>query len=95
MLICIDEIFKGTNSTDRIVGAKEAIRRLTNDWSITLVTTHDFELCDLTSKNNTPVNNAHFEEYYIDDEIHFDFKMREGRCKTTNAKYLLRMAGII
>ena len=95
MLICIDEIFKGTNSTDRIVGAKEATRRLTNDWSITLVTTHDFELCDLTSKNNTPVTNAHFEEYYVDDEIHFDFKLREGRCHTTNAKYLLRMAGII
>ena len=95
MLICIDEIFKGTNSTDRIVGAKEAIRRLTNDWSITLVTTHDFELCDLTSKNNTPVTNAHFEEYYVDDEIKFDFKLREGRCHTTNAKYLLKMAGII
>ena len=95
MLICVDEIFKGTNSTDRIVGAKEAIRRLTNNWSITLVTTHDFELCDLTSKNNTPVTNAHFEEYYVDDEIKFDFKLREGRCHTTNAKYLLKMAGII
>ena len=95
MLICIDEIFKGTNSTDRIIGAQEAIRRLTSDWSITLVTTHDFELCDLTSKNNTPVTNAHFEEYYEDNEIRFDFKLREGRCHTTNAKYLLKMAGII
>ncbi|MBR1730448.1 MAG: DNA mismatch repair protein MutS [Selenomonadaceae bacterium] len=95
MLICIDEIFKGTNSADRIVGAKEAIRRLTNEWSITLVTTHDFELCDLTSNNNTPVFNAHFEEYYKDDKIHFDFKLREGRCHTTNAKYLLKIAGII
>ena len=95
MLICIDEIFKGTNSTDRIVGAKEAIRHLTNDWSITFVTTHDFELCDLTSNNNTPVTNAHFEEYYEGDEIRFDFKLREGRCHTTNAKYLLKMAGIM
>ncbi|MBR1396553.1 MAG: DNA mismatch repair protein MutS [Selenomonadaceae bacterium] len=95
MLICIDEIFKGTNSADRIVGAKEAIRHLTNEWSITLVTTHDFELCDLTSKNNTPVTNAHFEEYYEGDEIRFDFKLRDGRCHTTNAKYLLKMAGII
>lgn len=95
MLICIDEIFKGTNSTDRIIGAQEAIRRLTNDWSITLVTTHDFELCDLTSNNDTPVTNSHFEEYYEDEEIRFDFKLREGRCHTTNAKYLLKMAGII
>ena len=95
MLICIDEIFKGTNSTDRIIGAKEAIRHLTNNWSITLVTTHDFELCDLTSDNDTPVYNSHFEEYYIGDEIHFDFKLRQGRCHTTNAKYLLKMAGIL
>lgn len=90
MLICIDEIFKGTNSADRIVGAKEAIKRLTNDWSITLVTTHDFELCELPN-----ITNSHFEEYYVDNEIKFDFKLKEGRCHTTNAKYLLKMAGII
>lgn len=95
MLICIDEIFKGTNEADRIVGAREAIKRLTNKWSITFVTTHDFDLCDMTSANDVPINNAHFEEYYEGDKIKFHFKLREGRCTTTNAKYLLRMAGIL
>jgi len=94
MLACIDEIFKGTNVNDRVVGAKEAIRRLTNDRSITLVTTHDFQLCDMVSEN-TKISNAHFEEYYENDEIKFDFKLRKGRTHTTNAKYLLRMAGIL
>ena len=94
MLACIDEIFKGTNVNDRVVGAKEAIRRLTNEHSITLVTTHDFELCDMVSEN-THISNAHFEEYYEGDEIKFDFKLRKGRTHTTNAKYLLRMAGIL
>ena len=94
MLICIDEIFKGTNAIDRIIGAKAAILRLTNERSITLVTTHDFELCDL-AKENENISNAHFEEYYVDDEIKFDFKLREGRTTTTNAKYLLRMTGIL
>ena len=94
MLACIDEIFKGTNVNDRVIGAKEAIRRLTNDRSITLVTTHDFQLCDMFSEN-THISNAHFEEYYIGDEIKFDFKLRKGRTHTTNAKYLLRMAGIL
>ena len=94
MLACIDEIFKGTNVNDRVIGAKEAIRRLTNDRSITLVTTHDFQLCDMVSEN-ARISNAHFEEYYVGNEIKFDFKLRKGRTHTTNAKYLLRMAGIL
>ncbi len=94
MLACIDEIFKGTNVNDRVIGAKEAIRRLTNEHSITLVTTHDFQLCDMVDENEN-ISNAHFEEYYEGDEIKFDFKLREGRTHTTNAKYLLRLAGII
>ncbi len=94
MLACIDEIFKGTNVNDRVIGAKEAIRRLTNDRSITLVTTHDFQLCDMVDEN-PHISNAHFEEYYEGDEIKFDFKLRKGRTHTTNAKYLLRLAGIL
>ena len=94
MLACIDEIFKGTNVNDRVIGAKEAIRRLTNEHSITLVTTHDFELCNMVDEN-PDISNAHFEEYYEGDEIKFDFKLRKGRSHTTNAKYLLRMAGIL
>lgn len=94
MLILIDEIFRGTNSADRIVGAREAIRRLTLPHAITIVTTHDFELCDLACAG-VPVENAHFEEHYEGDRILFDFKIRTGRCRTTNAQYLLRMAGIM
>ena len=90
MLICIDEIFKGTNEADRLIGARAAIKRLTSHKNITLVTTHDFELCEMPY-----VENAHFEEYYEGDKIKFDFKLREGRCTTTNAKYLLKMAGIL
>ncbi len=95
MFICIDEIFKGTNENDRLLGAREAIKRLTNERSITLVTTHDFELCEMTSPNDIPIFNAHFQEYYEDNKIKFDFKLREGRCTTTNAKYLLKMTGIL
>lgn len=95
LFLCIDEIFKGTNSADRIVGAREAIRQLTRPWCITLVTTHDFELCDLRSPNEVPVTNYHFEEYYEDDKIKFDYTIKPGRCQTTNARYLLKMAGIL
>lgn len=95
MLVLIDEIFKGTNSADRIVGATATVKKLTRPWNITLVSTHDFELCDLARRHEGAVNNYHFSEFYTNDEIHFDYRLKSGRCRTTNAKYLLRMAGIL
>ena len=94
MLIVIDEIFKGTNSADRLIGAREAISRLTGADFITLVSTHDFELCEIES-DAAPVTNWHFEESYEDDKLLFDYKIKEGRCTTRNAQYLLKMAGIM
>lgn len=89
----IDEIFKGTNSKDRIICAKETISRLTGEKSIVFVTTHDFELCSADFSGVTPIN-LHFCEHYENDEIKFDYKLREGMCKTTNARELLKMVGI-
>lgn len=93
MICFIDEIFKGTNSADRIVGAGEAIKKLSGEKCITLVSTHDFELCDIKDMDGKPAENYHFEEYYKDGELKFDYHLKNGRCTTTNAKELLRMAG--
>ena len=93
MICMIDEIFKGTNSADRIVGAKEAITRLAGKKCITLVSTHDFELCGIEDKDKNPADNYHFEEYYDNDELKFDYKIRSGKCTTTNALAILRLAG--
>lgn len=91
VLILIDEIFKGTNSIDRIAGAKEVIHKIDQPWIISLITTHDLELCD-EMKN---LDNYHFKEHYIDNQIHFDYLLQHGKCKTSNAIYLMKMAGII
>lgn len=91
----IDEIFKGTNSKDRIIGSIETIKRLSSSKSMTLITTHDFELCDLEKDQEIKAINYHFEEHYKNNEILFDYKIKDGRCKTTNAKHLLKMVGII
>ncbi|MDC0700429.1 MutS family DNA mismatch repair protein [Clostridium sp. D33t1_170424_F3] len=95
MLALIDEIFKGTNSRDRILGATETIRRLSVPHALTIVTTHDFELCELENDRTIHAVNCHFSEHYVGDEIRFDYKIRPGRCKTTNAQHLLRMVGIL
>ncbi|MBQ9935723.1 MAG: DNA mismatch repair protein MutS [Lachnospiraceae bacterium] len=93
MLCLIDEIFKGTNSADRIVGAKEVITGLSAPNTMVMVSTHDFELCALTNEDGSQVSNYHFEEYYEDDQLKFDYKIKDGRCTTTNARAILKMAG--
>lgn len=95
MLVLIDEIFKGTNSADRILGATETIHALEKPWMTVMVSTHDFELCELEHNSKRATYNYHFTEYYKNNKIQFDYKLQKGRCKTTNAKYLLKMVGII
>ncbi len=89
----LDEIFKGTNSRDRHKGAEILIDQLSKKKAIGLVSTHDLELGDI-EKTNTKVANYHFREYYEKNEIHFDYKLREGISTTQNAIYLMKMAGI-
>ena len=91
----IDEIFKGTNSADRIVGAENAINKLSSGRGFVIVSTHDFELCSLKGADGKEVKNYHFEEYYEDGELKFDYKIKDGKCTTRNAKTLLKMAGLM
>ncbi len=94
MIFLIDEIFMGTNSPDRIIGARSVLKNLNREWIIGLISTHDFELCELEQENAMNITNYHFIEEYANDEIKFDYKLRPGRSRTTNAKYLMKMIGI-
>lgn len=93
MIFLIDEVFRGTNSLDRVSGARNVLLNLNQPWIIGLISTHDYELCVLEEKSNR-VNNYHFIENYHENEIHFDYLLKPGPCKTSNAKYLMKMAGI-
>jgi len=90
----LDEIFKGTNSQDRHAGAKVLIRQLSKVGAMGMVSTHDLELGDLERESDRRIRNYHFREYYKNDEIHFDYKLRSGISTTRNAMYLIKMAGI-
>ncbi|MGL5150243.1 MAG: MutS family DNA mismatch repair protein [Clostridium sp.] len=89
----LDEIFKGTNSKDRHTGATVLIKQLIKEGAIGLVSTHDLELCDL-EESIKEINNYNFREYYEENKIKFDYKMREGKSKTQNAIHLMKLAGI-
>jgi len=90
----LDEIFKGTNSQDRHIGAKTVIKKLCESNALGMVSTHDLELGNLEVESRGQVKNYHFQEYYKNDRIHFDYKLRPGISTTRNAMYLMRMVGI-
>ena len=89
----LDEIFKGTNSRDRHTGATVLIKQLSQNGAIGLLSTHDLELCDL-EKEMKEIENYNFREYYEDNNIKFDYKLRKGKSTTQNAVYLMKLAGI-
>ncbi|MCL1936440.1 MAG: hypothetical protein FWF57_08740 [Defluviitaleaceae bacterium] len=92
MLFLIDEIFRGTNSEDRVDGAKMVLRQLQKEHIIGFITTHDLALCEI--ENEGSFENYNFKEYYEDGKIKFDYKINKGVSKTRNAKYLMKMVGI-
>ncbi len=89
----LDELFKGTNSIDRHDGATALIKQLGSDGGSGLISTHDLELCDLEN-TYSKIKNYHFKEYYLNDELKFDYKIREGASTTRNAIHLIKLAGI-
>lgn len=90
----LDEIFKGTNSADRHMGAKMLIKQLDKRAAWGMVSTHDLELADLEKESNGHIRNYHFKEYYKDNKIYFDYLLRKGVSDTRNAIFLMRMAGV-
>ncbi|MGI6065674.1 MAG: MutS family DNA mismatch repair protein [Bacillota bacterium] len=94
VFILLDEIFRGTNSRDRHTGARHLIKKLSRAGALGLVSTHDLELADLAQERDAKIKNYHFEEYYRDGKLLFDYILRPGVSTTKNAIFLMKMAGI-
>jgi len=93
MIFLIDEIFKGTNSKDRILGAQAVIRSLHELGAIGLVSTHDLELGRLA--DTIPlIKNYHFTDKISGREITFDYRLKPGVSKSTNALALMKIIGL-
>ena len=93
ILYFLDEILKGTNSADRHKGAEGLIKQLSKMGLSGFVSTHDLELGALAAEMKQ-VSNYSFESEVEGDEILFDYKLREGICKSFNACDLMRKMGI-
>ena len=94
VLFLLDEILHGTNSHDRLVGARGVIESLLKTGGLGLVTTHDLALSDIVEKLDTPSQNVHFCDEWIDGKMTFDYQMREGVVPKSNALSLMRLLGL-
>jgi hypothetical protein len=94
-LILLDEILKGTNSSDKQSGSIALIRQLMKYKLAGLFATHDLALGNLISHYPDNIRNLCFEIHITGDRMEIDYKLSPGVCQNLNASFLMRNMGII
>jgi DNA mismatch repair ATPase MutS len=94
VLFLLDELLSGTNSSDRARGAEGILRGLVESGAIGLCTTHDLALTRIAAGRIDRAQNAHFGEVFSGGALHFDFKLKPGVVRQSNALELMRAMGL-
>jgi hypothetical protein len=92
--VILDEILKGTNSTDKAIGSKKFVERLVKLKATGIIATHDLSLTEIEA-DIEPIKNYFFDAQIINDELHFDYKLKQGVCQNMNASFLLKKMEIV
>ena len=93
--VLLDEILRGTNSDDKRNGTIEVVKKVILNKAVGAIATHDIEVCLTTHKYPTILTNKCFEVEIVNDELHFDYLLREGICKNKSASFLMTKMGVI
>ncbi len=93
LFFLVDEIFRGTNNRERLIGSRSYVRALAGQHGVGVISTHDLELVKLADEI-PQISNDHFREEVIDGRMVFDYKLRSGPCPTTNALKIMAMEGL-
>jgi hypothetical protein len=91
----LDEILKGTNSTDKSTGSKLFLQRIVESGGTGLIATHDTSLGKLESDFPGMIINKCFEIEIDGENIKFDYKLRDGITQKMNAVFLMKQMGIL
>jgi DNA mismatch repair ATPase MutS len=93
--VLLDEILRGTNSDDKRNGTIEVVKKIIAKKAIGAIATHDIEVCLTTNEYPEILTNQCFEVEIKNNELHFDYKLREGICKNKSATFLMQKMGVI
>lgn len=94
LFIILDEILKGTNSKDKQEGSKALLKQLIRFDAAGLIATHDLSLGELIGEYPENVRNMRFEVEIKNDELVFDYKLKQGISQNLNATFLMKKMGI-
>lgn len=93
--VLLDEILRGTNSDDKRSGTIEVVKKVIGKKAIGAIATHDIEVCLTTNEFPEILTNKCFEVEIKNDELHFDYQLREGICQNKSATFLMKKMGVI
>jgi DNA mismatch repair ATPase MutS len=93
--VLLDEILRGTNSDDKRSGTIAVIEKMIAQNAIGAIATHDIEVCLITNNNPKKLVNKCFEAEIINDDLFFDYTLRDGICKNKSATFLMQKIGVI
>jgi hypothetical protein len=94
VFVLLDEILRGTNSLDRHTGSKALVKQLIKQQAVAMLATHDVELAQLQSDYPDNIHNYHFDARIANEELYFDYTLKEGICRSINASILMKKIGI-
>jgi hypothetical protein len=94
LLFLLDEIFAGTNSHDRRLGAESVVRGLVQAGALGLVTTHDLSLTHIAEQLGSRAANVHFADHFENGVMTFDYRLQPGVVQHSNALALMRAVGL-
>jgi DNA mismatch repair ATPase MutS len=93
--VLLDEILRGTNSDDKRNGTIEVVKKVIANKAIGAIATHDIEVCLTTHEYPDTLTNKCFEVEIENNELHFDYKLRDGICRNKSATFLMKKMGVI
>jgi len=93
--VLLDEILRGTNSDDKRNGTIGVIKKVIAKNAVGAIATHDIEVCLTTNEYPEILTNKCFEVEIRDNDLYFDYKLRDGICKNKSASFLMEKMGVI
>ena len=93
--VLLDEILRGTNSNDKHNGTVGLIRKLVAANACGIIATHDLTVSKLAGEFNGYIASKCFESEIINDELVFDYKLKDGVCTKLSASFLMKKMGVI
>lgn len=93
--VLLDEILRGTNSDDKRNGTIEVVKKIISKKAIGAIATHDIEVCLTTNEYPEILTNQCFEVEIQNNDLHFDYKLRNGICKNKSATFLMQKMNVI